>query len=335
MTVPKLAIVGGGSLMGREIRDVLAERAFPKQVALVGADDEDAGALTEQDGELVVMTALDQDALRGVKVAFLAGSQSSSRRASEVAAGYEPAPALVDLTHALEDRPSSRLRAPLVEPPGYLAPPGAIHSVAHPAAAALALCFLAIQARHKAVRSVAHVFEPASERGRRGLDELQKQTVNLLSFQKLPQAVFDAQLGFNMLARYGSEAPTRLEDVELLVERHLATLLANRAAMPMPSLRLVQAPVFHGHSFSVWIEFEGAVSAGALADTLRTAGLDVRDGELEPPTNVGIAGQSGVAVGAISPDRNNPRACWLWMVADNLRLAAEDAVTIAAGLLED
>jgi aspartate-semialdehyde dehydrogenase len=49
----------------------------------------------------------------------------------------------------------------------------------------------------------------------------------------------------------------------------------------------------------------------------------------EPPTNVGIAGQSGLAVGAIAPDHNQPRACWLWMVADNLRLAAENAIAVA------
>ena len=40
-----------------------------------------------------------------------------------------------------------------------------------------------------------------------------------------------------------------------------------------------------------------------------------------------------IAVGAIAPDRNNAEACWFWFVADNLRLAAENAVAVARQLL--
>jgi aspartate-semialdehyde dehydrogenase len=49
----------------------------------------------------------------------------------------------------------------------------------------------------------------------------------------------------------------------------------------------------------------------------------------EPPTNAAIAGQSGLSAGAITVDPNNPRACWFWLVSDNLRLAAENAVAVA------
>ena len=49
----------------------------------------------------------------------------------------------------------------------------------------------------------------------------------------------------------------------------------------------------------------------------------------EPPSNAHIAGQGGLSVGAIDVDRNNPRACWIWVVTDNLRLSAENAVAVA------
>ena len=62
------------------------------------------------------------------------------------------------------------------------------------------------------------------------------------------------------------------------------------------------------------------------------APIEVRAGEFEPPTNVGQAGQGGIAVGAVSVDRNNPEACWFWLVADNLRLAAENAAEVARQL---
>jgi len=64
---------------------------------------------------------------------------------------------------------------------------------------------------------------------------------------------------------------------------------------------------------------------------LSDSGLDVRPDD--PPSNAGIAGQSGLSVGAIEEDRNHPRAAWIWLVADNLRLAAENAIAVAKEVL--
>src|SRR5204863_144251 len=133
-----------------------------------------------------------------------------------------------------------------------------------------------------------------------------------------PKAVYDAQVAFNMLARYGEEAPEALENFELRVERHLATLLSLGTFAPVPSIRLIQAPVFHGHAISLWVEFEeDNPGAGAVEYALTSTYIDVRSGDQEPPNIVGIAGQEEVAVGAISVDRNYPQACWIWAAADN------------------
>jgi len=94
----------------------------------------------------------------------------------------------------------------------------------------------------------------------------------------------------------------------------------------------VQAPVFHGYSFSLWVEFEENPGVEAIEKTLSGSGVDFRGADLEPPNNVGMAGQSGIAVGAVTLDRNHPSACWIWMVADNLRLSAENAVAVAREL---
>ena len=99
--------------------------------------------------------------------------------------------------------------------------------------------------------------------------------------------------------------------------------------MPMPSIRVTQAPVFHGYSFSFWIEFEDAPDVNSLEEALMGDWIDVRGADVEPPDNVGVAGQSGITVGAITPDRNDGNAVWLWAAADNLRLTAETAALIA------
>ena len=169
--------------------------------------------------------------------------------------------------------------------------------IAHPAAIAIALLLERIERAHPIARSVIHVFAPASERGTPGVDELQQQTVALLSLQQMPKKVFDAQLSFNMLAQLGEDAAQPLLETEERIERHLATLLDRADAPPMPSLRLVQAPVFHGYSFSLWVEFEDAPTAAEVEDALRGEAIDVRSENEEPPTNAGVAGQSGIAVG--------------------------------------
>ncbi|MCS7314890.1 MAG: Asd/ArgC dimerization domain-containing protein [Bryobacterales bacterium] len=330
---PLVAIVGSPSLLGRELREVLAERRLPASIKLIGAEDEDTITLTEHAGEPVVMTSLDEESLSEAQVVVLAGSRASSRKVAQMLERTGSAAALLDLTASYEDSPRARLRAPMLEPPGFRAPAATIHVVAHPAAIALALLLTQLSRRHALRNAVAHVFEPASERGREGVEELKEQTVSLLTFKGLPKRVFDEQLGFNLLIRYGSSAPEALEEVEQRIERHLVSLLAIADGPAPPSLRLIQAPVFHGHSFSVWVEFEQDPDPLELEKTLARPEFDVRGRGTEAPNAVGFAGQSGVAVGAIEADRNNPRAAWFWMVADNLRLAAENAVEVLAQIV--
>ncbi|HWR54693.1 MAG TPA: Asd/ArgC dimerization domain-containing protein, partial [Bryobacteraceae bacterium] len=317
------AIVGSGSLLGREIRDLLAELTV--RTRLIGADPTEA-VLTEDAGEPVVLTQLDEENLGDARVAFLAGSPESSRGALDIIGRLQHRPVVVDLTYTLDDRPGAFLRAPAVEPANYAVAGAAQHVIAHPAAIILGLFFSRLQQAAPVTRAVADIFEPASERGISGVTELQQQSVNLLSFQPPPKKTYDEQVAFNLLARWGEEAPGKLEDVESSIERHLATLLALTGVPVMPSLRLIQAPVFSGYSMSVWAEFEKNPGVGAIEAAIASAQVDVRGADLEPPNVVGMAGMSGISIGAITPDRNNPRACWFWIAADNIRVMAENAV---------
>ncbi|HEX5432536.1 MAG TPA: Asd/ArgC dimerization domain-containing protein [Bryobacteraceae bacterium] len=326
---PLVAVVGGDTLLAREIRDLLGQAKPEPRVQLISAAAGASTLLAAEEDETVVMTPLNAESLEGSAAAFLAGSPASSRRTLKIIPAGGPV--LIDLGGALEEQPNARLRAPSAEPPGSRPVSSTIYIIAHPAAIALSMFFSNLAKAGAIRQSVAHVFEPASERGQRGLDELQQQTVAVLNFQKLKMDVFDAQLGFNVLARYGEEALEPLEGIEQRLERHLATLLAAWPGVPMPSLRLIQAPVFHGHSISVWVEFEENPGTDAISRALEEGGLDVR--KEEPPSNAGMAGQSGLSVGAIAVDSNHARACWFWVVADNLRLAAENAVAVAKELL--
>ena len=326
---PLIAVVGGDSLIAREIREVLEGSEPPPRVQLISNAQDDSMMLAPDEEDVMVMAPLSAESLTGAEVAILAGSQALSRKAVKTAS--EVGIKVIDLTGALEDRPNARLRAPMAEP---LPPSGgedSVQIIAHAASIALAMLLAALARSANLRRTLVHIFEPASERGKKGLEELQQQTVAVLNFQKLKTDVFDTQVSFSLLPKYGVEAMEPLELIEERLERHLASLLAAWPGIPMPSLRLVQAPVFHGYSFSVWAEFEDPVKAEELESTLEAAEIDVR--REDPPSNVGAVGQSGLSVGAIAVDRNNPRACWFWMVTDNLRISAENAVAVARELL--
>jgi len=324
-----IAIVGGESLLGKELRELLEASDLGASVTLIASEEsEDTSVITRGHEEPLVMSSLQAADLPSAKAILLAGSAESSGKVYEHIRGAARAPVLIDLTAALEHRPEARLRAPIVEPPDFSAA-SPIQVIAHPAAIALALLLVELQKSAKIRRSVAQIFEPASERGHAGIDELQKQTVGLLSFKPLQKDVYDAQVSFNMLPQYGSDSPHSLAAIESKIDRHLASLLASAGTVPMPSLRLIQAPVFHGYSISLWVEFETNADIETIERGLASSQIDVRGKEHEPPTNVGVAGQSGITVGAIALDHNQPHACWFWMVADNLRIAAENAVEVA------
>ena len=172
-----VAIVGGDSLLGKEARELLEQVSPLAELKLISTG-KDAAILTEAGGEPALMTKLSAAELTGAQVVLLAGPAESSREAFALVRKQKPQPILVDATAALEEDPSARLRAPQIERSAPEA--AAMHVIAHPAAIALALFFRELQRFGPIRRSVAHIFEPASERGQAGLDELQQQTVGLL-----------------------------------------------------------------------------------------------------------------------------------------------------------
>jgi aspartate-semialdehyde dehydrogenase len=341
-----IAIVGGETLLGKEVHELL--EALKLKADLVAsldavAPDEASSILTQMNDEPLVMSSLESADLSAAGIVILAAAKESGHKVYEkVRSATErsptPAPVLIDLNGALEDLAESRLRAPIVErgvEPAAGAK-GQVQTIAHPAAIAIAMLLTHLRKAGPIRRSVIEIFEPVSERGKAGIEELQKQAVALLSFKPLPKEVFDAQLSFNMLSQFGSEAPLSLAEIELKIDRHLASLLASSGerGAPMPSLRLIQAPVFHGYSISAWVEFEENPGMDEIFQALGSSDIDVRTKDHEPPTNVGVAGQSGITVGSIAQDRNQPRAWWFWVAADNLQIVAENAGEVVREYLE-
>ena len=327
----RLAIVGAGTLKGKEVAEVLGDRNFPSLDIKLLDDNDSLGKLESVGDEVSFIQSVRAEQFEKIDFTFFASDQECTRQNWKKA--QKAGSAIVDLSYALEDEADANVKSPWIQRQlgqmltPELQPGPAV--VAHPAAVVLALLLLRIQKGAAVKRVVATVFEPASEHGQKGMDELHEQTVNLLSFQPLPKKVFDAQVAFNMVARYGEQSAQSLAAVERRVLKHYNRIAGKDA--PLLSLLMVQAPIFHGYALTLHVEMEKPVEIDAMSKALAGEHVTITGLAEESPSNVNAAGQGDVLV-SIQPDANLANGLWLWASADNLRIAAATAVECAENM---
>jgi len=333
----RIAIVGAASFRGKELKQVLEDRNFPASELILLDEGGMVGTLTEAAGEPTFIRGLDRDSFDGVRFAFFAGTSFDADRnwvtaqragatvidltGTVVASGRATSwiPSLVSI---LAPRPGSNPDGP-AQPVPYFSPPTPV----------IAACTVAAGLGKFLPQSlVVLLFPPVSERDQAGIEELESQTTNLLCFRPIQQAVFDAQVAFNLLSAYGGDSKPGLADVRNEIRRNVAYYLAGRAIVP--AIQLVQAPVFYGYAFAAHAEFPSPLPPEQLEASLKDLGVKILGpGDGAAPTNISVAGESEIHLGRIEPDGTSAGGLWLWGVADNLRLAATNAVRIAEELL--
>lgn len=310
---------------------MLNERNFPAADIRLLDDDESMGQLEAMGDEISFIQRVRAEQFENVDFAFFASDEDTTRRNWKDA--RDAGSAIIDLSAALENEHGASVRSVWIErergqlPAPELQPGPCI--TAHPVAVTLALLLLRAKKAGAIRRAVATIFEPASEHGQRGMDELHQQTVNLLSFQPLPKDVFDAQVAFNMVARYGQKSQPTLDSVEGRILRHYQKITG--ADAPQPSLLLLQAPIFHSHALAVFLEFASAVDVPALSQALTGDHVAIPDADEDAPSNVSSAGQADIQL-ALKLDPAQPNGVWLWAAADNLRISALTAVECAESM---
>jgi aspartate-semialdehyde dehydrogenase len=344
----RVGITGASSLLGKEVTAVLKERAFPVSRLVTGENEEDEPEMPVLDLEEGIVTILPNEKFTESDFDFVFVANIPKQASAMSSDASEEAPFLrsasqlartnkvrvIDMSGGLAAESGGIIRIPFLErafarksAPAKAS--GSYSVSAHPAAIVVSTLLLRLAARFTLKSAVVQVFGPVSEFGPLALDELQKQTVAVLSFQKIPQKVFGRQLTFNLLARFerARQKGAPLAAVESRIHDQLKSFLGDRA--PRFALRLIQAPVFHALAFSLYVETDGAVPAGMLAKALEGERVQVRKTSEPSPSQVETAGSDDIFVDAPVPDSTNPEGVWIWAVADNLRLAAVNAVEIA------
>ncbi|MFZ0213989.1 MAG: Asd/ArgC dimerization domain-containing protein [Candidatus Acidiferrales bacterium] len=331
----RIAIVGASSLRGKELKLVIEDRNFASAEITLLDTAVPPGTLTEAAGEVTFIKPMERESFTGANLVFFAGTAEEARANWKLA--HDAGASIIDLTGALEDAAGAAAWIPemetLLPPPepksGKRAGKGIYSS---PPPAVLIACALAAALQGCSPLRLAIVFfPPVSEREQRGVDELEKQTADLLLLHPFSQPVFDAQVAFNLLAGYGEASRPTLAEMRAEVAKRIAEYLGGRALVP--AVQFIQAPVFYGYAFSAYAEFAGPIETAKIERALAATGIHLAaKGELGP-TNVSVAGEEKIQLARVERDANVPGGVWLWGVADNLRFAVANAVRIAEELL--
>ena len=329
----KIAIAGASTLLGRELKDAISESPLAAATFVLLDEEEAQGQLDQVGDEITIIQKIGPDTFEKVDFTFLCGTEALTRKHWSQA--LRSGSTVLDLSGALDQEAGVLVRAPWLGSENAAADlftPAIVP--AHPASITLGLLLERLQLAAPVRFAAATVLVPASEFGRGAMDELHQQTVNLLSFQGLPRAIFDAQSAYNMLGSMGEGAQITLTNVEARIRRHYETLSAGH--WPMLALQLVQAPVFHGLTFSVLAELERPVEITALEEALNGEHVDLVLEDTDSPSNLAATGQDDVLV-RIRPEKtgrnpNETSRVWLWAASDNLRLNAQNAIECALDL---
>ena len=333
----RIGIVGASSLAGKELSDELgASSLAASDIVLLDVEDV-AGQVTATADEISFIQRLEPSSFDGMDFIFFAGGVEVTKKHWQDA--RRAGASIVDLTYALDGEKDVLVQAPWVtevlpeKTPVNLPDlntPAVV--VAHPVALMLALVAAKLRAKLALSSVAATVMEPASEYGRAAMDELHQQTVNLLSFQTLPREQYDAQISFNLLPELGEAAKVKLGMTEQRIRRHYAGL--SDGQLPVLALQMVQAPVFHGYVMSLLVEVGEAATVRDVEAALAGDHIDLVSGESDPPSNLSATGQENIMVRVRKDSGDGEKATrfWLWLAADNLKLAALNAIACATEL---
>jgi aspartate-semialdehyde dehydrogenase len=330
--VYKIAIAGASTLLGRELKDAIAESALATANVVLLDADQAHGKLDQMGDEVTFVQAITAESFEHVDFTFFCGSEEMTRLHWREA--LRAGSTVLDLSGALDQETGVLIRAPWL---GSTATPDLFTPAivpAHPSALTIALLLERLQLSAAIRTAAATVLVPASEFGRAAMDELHQQTVNLLSFQGLPRPVYDAQVAYNLLSGLGENAIASLSKTEARVRRHYEALGGGR--WPTLAVQVIQAPVFHGLTFSIAVEFDRLVEISLIEDALSGEHIDLVLEDTDSPSNLAATGQNDVLVrlrtekGGRNP--NETSRIWLWAASDNLRLHAQNAVECALDL---
>ncbi len=327
----RVAVVGATGNVGREMLNILAERAFPIDEIAALASSRSQGSEIEfgETGQMLKVQNVDNFDFAGWDMAlFAAGSGPTRLHAPRAAAA---GCVVIDNSSLYRMDPDVPLIVPEVNPEaidGYKKR----MIIANPncSTAQLVVALKPLHDRARIKRVVVATYQSVSGAGKDGMDELFEQSRGIFVGDQTDPKKFTKQIAFNVIPHidvFLDDGSTK-EEWKMVVETK--KILDPKIKVTATCVRV---PVFVGHSEAVNIEFHDEISATEAQDILREAPgvmlIDKReDGGYVTP--VECVGDYATFISRVREDSTVENGLSLWCVADNLRKgAALNAVQIA------
>ncbi|MGR9087340.1 MAG: aspartate-semialdehyde dehydrogenase [Gammaproteobacteria bacterium] len=181
-------------------------------------------------------------------------------------------------------------------------------------------------------------YQAVSGTGKKGIDEVAKQTARLLNGQPIESNVYPKQIAFNVLPQIDVFLDNGYTKEEMKMVWETQKILGD--ATVRVNATAVRVPVFYGHSEADHIETSKKISAETVRDLLAKApGVTVLDQRVNggyPTAVTESSGHDDVFVGRIRDDISHPQGIDMWVVGDNVRKgAALNSVQIAEVLVKN
>ncbi len=322
----RIVIAGASSLLGAELRSLLEESRFAGAEFRLVDEEIAAGTLTEAGGEPAVIRPVEEGTFDRAGKVFFTGSAEFTR--ANLGAAKAAGAKIIDLSGGIAAESEAVSWFPKLDSLHGRTFPAEASVFAIPSAAGTGVASLALGLVKIGVsRLVTICFQPVSEAGRAGIEELESQTGQLLSFQGMGQPVFDTQVAFNLLDRFGPGSKHKLSVARERLRAEVNACIAKKSVMP--ALQLIHAPVFYGTAFSACAELPPGTKFEQIVAACEDAGFWIpSDGE--PGTsNVTVAGEKVAHLQKPEEDPTKPGVWWFWGAADNIRLPAANAIKLA------
>src|SRR6266404_7754662 len=268
----RIVIAGASSLLGAELKTLLEESRFAASDFRLVDEETVAGLLTEAGGEPAVIQPVEADSFNKAWIIFLAGSPAFTRRNLELA--KKSGALIVDLSGELAGDRGARLWLP-----NFAGLAGASAVITErvfvvPSAPAEIIARLSAALRSLGAESLTAVaFQPVSSAGKSGIEELETQTGQLLSFQPAGKAVYDAQVAFTMLDRFGPASPHKLQAAQELLRKEVRACVPPQQTAPF--VQLLHAPVFYGTAVSAFANLDSSADAAKISQACVDAGFSI------------------------------------------------------------
>jgi len=330
-----IAVVGATGAVGETILKVLEERNFPVGNLYPLASSRSAGKKIEFNGKWVVVQDLETFDFSQAQIGLFSPGASVSKVYAPKAA--EAGCIVIDNTSEFRYDDDIPLVVPEVNPDA-VADYKTRGIIANPNCSTIQM-LVALKPIYDAVginRINVATYQAVSGTGKDAIEELAKQTANLLNMKSVESNVYPKQIAFNCIPQIDVFMDNGYTKEEMKMVWETKKIMGDDSILVNPTA--VRVPVFFGHSEAVHIETKEKMTAEeAKALFEKTEGVVLIDEHVDGgyPTAVSDAANTNpVYVGRIREDITIPNGLNIWVVADNVRKgAATNTVQIAELLI--